>query len=67
VVAGALIDELNSRVGSGGRLTRRGPLDATDLMNRKRGMLRKVELLTETRGGLGRGNCGIFYQKVALG
>ncbi len=68
VVAGALIDELNSRVGSGGGLTRQGALDSIALMSRKREVLRKVELLMETgEAGLVEGIVEILCRKAAAG
>ena len=41
-------DELFSRVGTGGGLTRQGALGAIQLMNQKREVLRKVEVLMES-------------------
>ena len=41
-------DELNSRVGAGGCLTRQGALEAAGHMNRKRRLHEKLDLLLET-------------------
>jgi transcriptional regulator with XRE-family HTH domain len=44
-------DELNSRMGSGGGLTRNGALEAAGHINRKRRLHEKLELLLETTHG----------------
>ena len=41
-------DELNSRMGSGGGLTRNGALEAVEHINRKRRLHEKLDLLLET-------------------
>jgi len=61
-------DELYSRVGAGGGLTRVGAVDAIHLMNRKREALRRVEVLMESgEAELVEGIVEVLYRKVADG
>jgi hypothetical protein len=58
-------DELYSRVGAGGSLTQQGVLNAIGVMNRKREVLRKVEVLMETgEAELIEGIVQILHRKV---
>jgi len=66
--AEADFDELHSRVGAGGGLTRQGALDAIRLMNRKREVLRKVAELMETaEAELVEAVVEVLYRRVADG
>jgi transcriptional regulator with XRE-family HTH domain len=60
-------DELHSRFGAGGPLTRVGVLESARRMNRKREILEKLNLLLETGEAevLG-GIIDLFYEKFAL-
>jgi hypothetical protein len=61
-------DELYSRVGAGGGLSREGALEAVRSMNRKREVLRKVGVLMETgQAELAEGIVEIFYREAEQG
>jgi hypothetical protein len=63
----AEFDELNSRVGMGGPLTREGTLSAVRLMNRKRDLHGKLDLLLESTHAEVAGEIlDVLYQKIAL-
>ena len=60
-------DELHSRVGIGGALTREGALYAVDLMNRKRELHGKLDVLLESSHADVTGDIlDVLYDKVAL-
>ncbi len=59
-------DELASRMGHGGGLTRAGALEAVQHMNRKRQLHQKLDLLLETTHGRMVGEMlELFYQRMA--
>jgi transcriptional regulator with XRE-family HTH domain len=59
-------DELHSRFGAGGALTREGVVESVRRMNRKREIIEKIELLFETGEAdiLGR-IIDLFYEKIS--
>jgi transcriptional regulator with XRE-family HTH domain len=60
-------DELNSRVGMGGPLTREGALSAVRLMNRKRELHGKLDVLLESSHAEVAGDIlDVLYKKIAI-
>ena len=60
-------DELNSRVGMGGPLTKEGALSAVRLMNRKRELHGKLDLLMESsHAEVDADILDVLYKKIAL-
>ncbi|MCC6126546.1 MAG: helix-turn-helix transcriptional regulator [Pirellulales bacterium] len=60
-------DELHSRFGAGGPLTREGVLESVRRMNRKRETLDKLNLLLETgEAGVLGGIIDLFYEKIRV-
>jgi DNA-binding XRE family transcriptional regulator len=60
-------DELHSRVGMGGALTAEGALAAVRLMNRKRQLHRKLELLLESTHAEVTGDIlDLLYEKITI-
>jgi DNA-binding XRE family transcriptional regulator len=60
-------DELNSRVGLGGPLTREGALTAVRLMNRKRDLHGKLDVLLESSQSEVAGEIlDVLYEKIAV-
>jgi transcriptional regulator with XRE-family HTH domain len=60
-------DELHSRVGAGGALTREGALSAVRLMNRKRELHGKLDVLLESsHAELTGGILEVLYEKITL-
>jgi transcriptional regulator with XRE-family HTH domain len=60
-------DELHSRVGTGGPLTVEGTLAAVSLMNRKRELHEKLDLLLESgQAELAAGILDVLYKKVVV-
>ena len=60
-------DELHSRVGTGGALTRQGALEAVEAMNRKRQLHDKLDLLMEsTHAQLVASILDAMYDRVVL-
>jgi transcriptional regulator with XRE-family HTH domain len=61
-------DELHSRVGAGGSLTREGTLQAVRHMNRKRQLHDRLDLLLETSHAKLAGNIiDTLYEEIAIG
>ena len=61
-------DELHSRMGTGGGLTRDGTIAAAEGMNHKRDLHRKLDLLLETsHGDVIGGMIDAAYERVAVG
>ena len=61
-------DELHSRMGAGGALTREGTLDAARQMNRKRQLHDKLDLLLESsHAELAGGIVDLLCERVAVG
>jgi hypothetical protein len=60
-------DELNSRVGMGGPLTMEGAISAVSLMNRKRDLHGKLDVLLESSQAEVAGDIlDVLYEKIAL-
>jgi len=60
-------DELHSRFGTGGPLTREGVLESARRMNRKREVIDKLNLLLETgEANVLGGIIDLFYEKIGL-
>jgi len=60
-------DELHSRVGTGGPLTMQGALSAVRLMNRKRELHGKLEVLLESsQAEVASGILDVLYKKIVL-
>jgi hypothetical protein len=60
-------DELNSRVGTGGPLTRDGAMSAVRLMNRKRELHGKLDILLESsQAEVTSDILDVLYKKIAL-
>jgi transcriptional regulator with XRE-family HTH domain len=60
-------DELHSRVGAGGALTVEGALAAVHLMNRKRELHEKLDLLLESsQAAVAAGILNVLYEKVLV-
>jgi transcriptional regulator with XRE-family HTH domain len=58
-------DELHSRFGAGGALTREGVVESVRHMNRKRELIEKIELLLETgEAAVLGGIIDLFYEKI---
>jgi len=61
-------DELHSRVGAGGALTREGTLEAVGHMNRKRQLHDKLDLLLETSHAKLAGSfIDMLYEEIVVG
>jgi len=60
-------DELHSRVGEGGALTAEGALAAVRMMNEKRDLHEKLDVLLESsQADVAAGLLGLLYEKVAV-
>jgi transcriptional regulator with XRE-family HTH domain len=63
----AHFDELHSRVGTGGALTREGALAAVHLMNRRRELHDKLDLLLESsHAEVAAGILNLLYEKIVV-